>query len=193
MMPWDLLVSWEPSQRLDRKKCQDFCPVEIHVPLQNHPITVSQIIVSGSAENSSANLKIPLNLQVSFGELITKHNEYDVDNDIEAIVAHINADMWMVAEVAADQMTTAESADDKSAYKAAAERVAAETMIQMATEADKVADKPVRKVGAANGAAADEAIIQIATLKTLIKAVDKMGLIEVRILTPSFIIRWGQS
>ena len=66
------------------------------------------------------------------------------------------------------------------------------TTLKLPSEAEKVADKPVRKVGAANGAAA-EAIIQMATLKTLSKAVDKMGLIEVRILTPSFIIRWGQS
>ena len=71
------------------------------------------------------------------------------------------------------------------------------TTLKLPSEAEKVADKPVRKVGAANGAAAeraaDEAIIQMATLKTLSKAVDKMGLIEVRILTPSFMIWWGQS
>ena len=52
--------------------------------------------------------------------MITGHNEYNVGDDVEAVVGHISADMWMVAEEAADQKTTAEAADVRPANEAAA-------------------------------------------------------------------------
>ena len=121
---WNFLISWEQSQRLDQKECQELCPVEIHVPLQNYPITVSQIIISGSIKNIpesfSANYKIPVIPKGCFGKLIVKHNEYHVD--VDATVA----DVWVVDEEASDsdQMTAAEAADVRAANEAAAERAA---------------------------------------------------------------------
>ena len=64
--------------------------------------------------------------------MITKHNKYDVHDDVEAIVAHVSTYMWMVAEVAADKMTTAESADVRAAIVVAAEKAALKAIVQMA-------------------------------------------------------------
>ena len=90
---WNFLISWERSQRLDQKEYQELCPVEIHVPL--YPITVSQIIISGSIKNIpesfSENSKIPVIPKGCFGKLIVKHNEYHVD--IDATVAVV--DVWL--------------------------------------------------------------------------------------------------
>ena len=95
-------------------KYKNFNPVEVNIPLKNHPITVSHIVISGSSSNGSANLKFPLIPKGKFGELITKNNEYDGAEDIGAVVTDIDVDIWRVVEIAPDQMTTAESTDDRA-------------------------------------------------------------------------------
>ena len=76
------------------------CQVEIQVPLQNYPITVLQIIISGRVKNIpesfSANSKIPIIPKGCFEKLIATHyhNKYHVD--VDATVAHVRADVCVV-------------------------------------------------------------------------------------------------
>ena len=97
---WNFLISWEQSQRLDKRKCQGLCPVEVQVPLQNYPISVSHVILSGRVKNIpqgfSANSRIPIIPRGCFGKLIARHyhNKYHVD--VDATVAHVRADVWVV-------------------------------------------------------------------------------------------------
>ena len=97
---WNFLISWEQSQRLDRRKCQGLCPVEVKVQLQNYPITVSQITISGRVKNIpegfSANSRIPIIPRGSFGKLIARHYHNKYHFDVDATVAHVRADVWVV-------------------------------------------------------------------------------------------------
>ena len=97
---WDFLISWEQNRRLDVEKYVDLRPENVNIPLRNHPITVSHIVVSGSD-----NLEFPLIPVGKFEELVIENNEHNV-NDIDV-------DIWRIIETAAVQMTTTESAVDK--------------------------------------------------------------------------------
>ena len=57
--------------------------------------------------------------------------------DIEAFVANIGVYIWRVVEIAPDQMTTAESADDKALN----ERAATEAILQTATIKNLIVEK----------------------------------------------------
>ena len=93
------LICWEQHQRLDVWGYENLSPVEVNIPLQNHPITVSHIVISGSGSDNSANLEIPLIPKGKIGELIAKNNEYDGAEDIEAVIADIDVDIWRVVEI----------------------------------------------------------------------------------------------
>ena len=97
---WNFLIVWEQSQRLDKARLQGLCPVKVEVPLQNYPVKILQVIICGRVENIpesfSANSRIPVIPKGCLGKLITKHyhNKYHID--VDAMVAHIRADVWLM-------------------------------------------------------------------------------------------------
>ena len=98
-------------------KYDNLSPEEVNIPLKNHPITVSHVVVSGNGHH-----EFPLIPAGKFGELVTKNNEYDSAEEVETLVANIDVDIWRIVEIPPDQMTTAESTDDKALNEAMAER-----------------------------------------------------------------------
>ena len=76
-------------------------PENVNIPLRNHPITVSHVVVSGSDS-----LEFPLIPVGKFEELVIENNEQDVSK--------IDVDIWRIIETAAVQMTTTESVADKA-------------------------------------------------------------------------------
>ena len=97
---WSFLISWEQSQRLDKRKYQGLCPIETRVKLQNYPIEVSQTLLGGRIKNFpesfSSRSKIPIIPSGPLAKLIVKHYHNKYHKEIDAIVSFVRADVWVI-------------------------------------------------------------------------------------------------
>ena len=97
---WKYLICWDQKVRLSLKKSMKLCPVKKNLKLNTIKMELTQVVLGGRIKNFpisfSNKQEIPIIPDSAFGRLIVKHYHNKYHKDVDAIVALVRQDVWVI-------------------------------------------------------------------------------------------------